>query len=69
MTFVGVLATLAFQRAAAACPFCGGKGASGLLENLLLVAGLWWGARAVMRSLERRKPKERSAEPDARDRG
>jgi hypothetical protein len=23
----------AFERAASACPFCGGKGASGLLEN------------------------------------
>jgi hypothetical protein len=37
---------------ALACPFCGGKGASGLLENLLLVAGLWFGARSLMRWLQ-----------------
>jgi hypothetical protein len=57
--------SFAFERAAAACPFCGGKGASGLLENLLLVGGLWLGARAMMRSLQRRRQKERPAEPGA----
>ena len=42
----------AFERVASACPFCGGKGASGLLENLLLVAALWFGVRGMMRAWE-----------------
>ena len=50
---VALLLTL--ERAAVACPFCGGKGANGLLENLLLVAGLWFGARALMRAMKRRQ--------------
>ena len=46
---------VAFERLAHACPFCGGKGASGLLENLLLVAAFWCGARALMRAAKRRR--------------
>jgi hypothetical protein len=65
MAFIGFALLLAFERAAAACPFCGGKGASGLLENLLLVAALWFGARALMRSLQRRRQKEPPPERDA----
>ena len=49
----------AFERLASACPFCGGKGASGLLENLLLVAAFWFGARALMRAMKRRQSRER----------
>ena len=45
----------ALERVANACPFCGGKGASGLLENLLLVAGIWFVGRAVMRWAQRRR--------------
>jgi hypothetical protein len=53
----------AFERLAAACPFCGGKGASGLLENLLLVVGLSLGARALMRAMQRRRLRERPPAP------
>jgi len=55
----------AFERFAVACPFCGGKGASGLVENLLLVAGLWFGARALMRAMKRRRLRERPPEPES----
>lgn len=48
-------ALYAWEGSAFACPFCGGKGASGLLENLLLVAGLWFGARSLMRALQKRQ--------------
>ena len=50
---------VAFERLAQACPFCGGKGASGLLENLLLVAAFWFGARALMRAAKRRRSEGR----------
>jgi hypothetical protein len=49
------------------CPFCGGKGASGLLENLLLVAGFWFGARALMRAMRRRRARLRPPETEATD--
>ena len=62
---VGVIC--AFERIASACPFCGGKGASGLLENLLLVAGFWFGARALMRAMKRRQVRERPTEPESAD--
>jgi len=65
IALIGVAPSLAFERAAVACPFCGGKGASGLVENLLLVAVLWFGARALMRSLHRRRRKEPPPERDA----
>ena len=55
----------AFERLAAACPFCGGKGASGLLENLLLVAAFSFGARALMRALKRRLSPERLPAPES----
>ena len=56
-----VTATLvAFERIALACPFCGGKGASGLLENLLLVVGVWYLARRFMKSMERRRLRQQS---------
>lgn len=62
------LALLAgFERIASACPFCGGKGASGLFENLLLVAGLWFGARALTRAMQRHRLPERPPEPEAAD--
>jgi hypothetical protein len=53
MTRVSLVAalSLAIQGSALACPFCGGKGASGLAENLLLVAALWFGVRALMRAV------------------
>ena len=57
---IGLL--LGAQRVALACPFCGGKGATGLLENLLIVAGLWFGARALMRFAQRRR---RARPPDS----
>jgi hypothetical protein len=60
---VTVCLLVSFERVAAACPFCGGKGASGLLENLILVAGVWFGARALARATKRRRLKQRSAEP------
>jgi hypothetical protein len=60
---------LAFERTASACPFCGGKGASGLLENLLLVAGLWFGMRALMRAMQRRRLREPPPPPDSGDHG
>lgn len=50
---------LGIERVAAACPFCGGKGASGLAGNLLLVVGLWFGVRAFMRAMQRRRLRER----------
>ena len=50
-----IVSILVFPATAVACPFCGGKGASGLLENLLLVAGLSFGARALMRTLKKRQ--------------
>ena len=53
------------ERVAAACPFCGGKGASGLAENLLLVAALWFGARALMRAMQRRQLRERLPDPES----
>jgi hypothetical protein len=55
----------AFERLAAACPFCGGRGASGLLENLIVVAGLWLGARAMLRASKRRRLRERPPEPES----
>jgi hypothetical protein len=62
-----IVPILAFPATAVACPFCGGKGASGLLENLLLVAGLWFGARALMRALQKRQRRaaERDTSPSA----
>jgi hypothetical protein len=66
-TLVGLALVLVFEGAAAACPFCGGKGASGFLENLVLVAGLWLGARALMRSVQRRRLKERPPERETTD--
>jgi hypothetical protein len=65
---IGLGLSLVFERAAFACPFCGGKGASGLLENLLLVAGLWFGARYLMRAMQRRRLRERPSETEATDR-
>jgi hypothetical protein len=50
---------------AVACPFCGGKGASGLLENLLIVAGLWFGGRALMRAMKRRQQREEQSKAAA----
>lgn len=62
-----IVPVLVFPATALACPFCGGKGASGLLENLLLVAGLWFGARGLMRALQKRQRRvaERKASPAA----
>jgi hypothetical protein len=57
----------ALERIAFACPFCGGKGASGLLENLLLVAGLWFGARALTRAMKRRQMREPPPAPESGD--
>lgn len=56
---------LGIPATALACPFCGGKGASGLLENLLLVACFWFAARALMRGLQkrRRQAAEREGSP------
>jgi hypothetical protein len=54
---LGLLAT--FERFAHACPFCGGKGASGLLQNLILVGAFWFGARALMRAAKRRRSEDR----------
>jgi len=59
---------LGAERTGWACPFCGGKGASGLLENLLLVAGFWFGARALVRAMQRRQARERAPETEAADR-
>ncbi len=59
----------AFERVASACPFCGGKGASGLLENLLLVAALWFGVRGMMRAIQGRRLRERSPAPEPGDDG
>ena len=57
---------LALERLAHACPFCGGKGASGLLENLLLVAVFWFGARALMRAAKERSPRpQHPAQPES----
>jgi hypothetical protein len=64
---VGPTVLLGFERMASACPFCGGKGASGLFENLLLVAGLWFGARALMRWMQRRRQQERPPEIETTD--
>lgn len=57
----------AFERLAFACPFCGGKGAGGLVENLLLVAVLWFGARALMRAMKRRQARDRPPAPESTD--
>jgi hypothetical protein len=65
--FLAISLPLALERAASACPFCGGRGASGLLENLLLVAGLWWGARSLLRSIQRRRLRERPSEHEGPD--
>ena len=46
------------ERLAAACPFCGGKGASGLLENLIMVAVFWFGARSLRRAAKRRRSRD-----------
>jgi len=61
------MALLLVEGTAAACPFCGGKGGSGLLENLLLAAGLWFGTRAVTRSMRRRRARQRPSEPETTD--
>ena len=55
----------AFERLAVACPFCGGKGASGLLENFLIVAGLCLGVRAMLRAAKQRRLREQSAKPES----
>ena len=60
MLSFGVL--VAFERTAAACPFCGGSG-GGLLESLIVVAVLGFGARAIWRAMQRRRSKE--SEPSA----
>ena len=62
-----VVLVAAFEGLAAACPFCGGKGASGPLENLVLVAGFWFGARALMRAMKRRRMREHPSEPESAD--
>lgn len=59
----------ALEGLAGACPFCGGKGASGLFENLILVAALWFGARAFMRAMQRRRLRERPPTPEPVDDG
>ncbi len=64
---VQLVLLVAFERIAFACPFCGGKGASGLFENLLLVAGLWFGVRALMRAMQRRRLRERPPAPESGD--
>ena len=60
MLSFGVL--VALERAAAACPFCGGSGGE-LLESLIVVAVLGFGARALWRTMQRRRSKE--SEPSA----
>lgn len=57
----------AFERLATACPFCGGKGASGLFENLILVGAFWFGARSLMRAMQRRRLRERPPTPERAD--
>ena len=44
----------AWEGSALACPFCGGRGAEGLLQNLLMVAVFGFIARAIWRSMKRR---------------
>jgi len=58
---------LGIPASALACPFCGGKGATGLFENLLLVAGFWFGARAVMRALQKRQRRAAERETSSPD--
>ena len=60
MLAFGVL--VALERAAVACPFCGGSG-GGLFESLIVVAVLGFGARAIWRAMQRRRSKE--PEPSA----
>jgi hypothetical protein len=55
-------ALVAFERAAAACPFCGGSGGE-LLESLVVVAVLGFGGRALWRAVKRRRTNE--SEPSA----
>ena len=55
----------AFERIALACPFCGGKGARGLLENLVVVVGLCYLGRRSIKAMGRRRPR---AQPPAADR-
>ncbi len=61
------IALLLVEGTVVACPFCGGKGTNGLLENLILVAALWWGARSLRRSMQRRRLRERPSEPEGTD--
>jgi hypothetical protein len=69
MTVVSLVLLAVFEQVASACPFCGGKGASGLFENLLLVAALWFGARGLMRAMQRRRSRERPPTPESGDDG
>ena len=63
MVAVAVLA--AFEGTAVACPFCGGlDGDVGSLVNTLMVAVLlFFGTRALLRGLRRKRPAAADAEP------
>jgi hypothetical protein len=67
MAIVSLVLLAAFEQVASACPFCGGKGASGLFENLLIVGALWFGARGLMRAMQRRRSRERPPAPESPD--
>jgi hypothetical protein len=53
-----LIALSVFDRTATACPFCGGWGdaGDGLLQTLVIVAVLGFGARAALRALTRKRP-------------
>lgn len=49
-----VAVLFAWEGVALACPFCGGRGAEGLLQNLLMVAVFGFIARGIWRARNRR---------------
>jgi hypothetical protein len=52
-----IILSILFERAVAACPFCGGSGdkGDGLLQTLVVVAVVGFSARAVWRALSRER--------------
>jgi hypothetical protein len=58
---------LAGERVAAACPFCGGKGATGIFENLMLLGLAWLGIRGMMRASARKRPSTQPPPPEPAD--
>lgn len=66
---IAVQSALAFvlERAAAACPLCGGKGATGIFENLFVLGIAWLAIRGLSRASARKRPPGQPPSPEPDD--